>query len=126
MLLKKIHRLKKKIKSHVNSIDLFDFIVEDNNEIRKEISALNKKIREKDEEINLLHKRFSALEKLNFAYSKDILLLSEAVAEQYELLAAFISKEMLLYPDDLFDLEDVEKKKKKKIVHWTLLMVNLA
>lgn len=117
MLLKKIHRLKKKIKSHVNSIDLFDFIVEDNNEIRKEISALNKKIREKDEEINLLHKRFSALEKLNFAYSKDILLLSEAVAEQYELLAAFISKEMLLYPDDLFDLEDVEKKKKKKIVH---------
>jgi hypothetical protein len=33
---------------------------------------------------------------------------------------------MLLYPDDLFDLEDVEKKKKKKIVHWTLLMVNLA
>ena len=126
MLLKKIHRLKKKIKSHVNSIDLFDFIVEDNNEIRKEISALNKKIREKDEEINLLHKRFSALEKLNFAYSKDILLLSEAVAEQYELLATFISKEMLLYPDDLFDLEDVEKKKKKKIVHWTLLMVNLA
>jgi len=126
MLLKKIHRLKKKIKSHVNSIDLFDFIVEDNNEIRKEISELNKKISEKDEEINLLHKRFSALEKLNFAYSKDILLLSEAVAEQYELLAACISKEMLLYPDDLFDLEDVEKKKKKKIVHWTLLMVNLA
>ena len=44
MLLKKIHRLKKKIKSHINNIDLLDFIVEDNNEIRKEISMLNKKI----------------------------------------------------------------------------------
>ena len=117
MLLKKIHRLKKKIKSHINNIDLLDFIVEDNNEIRKEISMLNKKINEKDEEIKLLHKRFSALEKLNFAYSKDILLLSEAVAEQYELLAAFVNKEMLMYPDDFFDLEHVENKKKKKIVH---------
>jgi archaellum component FlaC len=117
MLLKKIHRLKKKIKSHIENIDLFDFIVEDNNEIRKEINELNKKICEKDNEINVLHKRFSALEKLNFAYSKDILLLSEAVAEQYELLAAFVNKEMLMYPDDLFDLEHDEKKKKKKIVH---------
>jgi len=119
MLLKKIHHLKKKIKTHISNIDLLDVIIEDNNDIRQEVNELKEKLREKDIEVQLLHKRTSALEKLNIAYSKDVLLLSQAISEQYEVLASLFSKDFFMYPDDVLDLEidSNEDKKKKKIVH---------
>ena len=119
MLLKKIHHLKTKIKSHISNIDLLEVIVEDNNDIREELKTLNQKLEEKDKQVQVLHKRSAALEKLNIAYSKDILLLSQAITEQYEVLASLFNKELFLHPDDLLELElDLsEKKKKKKIVH---------
>ena len=119
MLLKKIHHLKTKIKSHISNIDLLEIVVEDNNDIREELKLLSEKLEEKDKQIQVLHKRSAALEKLNIAYSKDILLLSQAITEQYEVLASFINKDLFLHPDDLleFDLDLNEKKKKKKIVH---------
>jgi len=119
MLLKKIHHLKTKIKSHISNIDLLEVVIEDNNDIREEIKKLNQKLEEKDKQIQTLHKRQSALEKLNIAYSKDILLLSQAITEQYELLANFFNGESLFFPENLLDLENDlnEKKKKKKIVH---------
>tara|TARA_B100001063_G_scaffold242701_1_gene271895 strand:- start:239 stop:592 length:354 start_codon:yes stop_codon:yes gene_type:complete len=117
MLLKKIHHLKKKIKTHISNIDLLEVVVEDNNDIRQEINELNKRLKEKDEEVQLLHKRTVALEKLNIAYSKDVVLLSQAVVEQYEVLSSLTNREMILYSDELFDLEQDKIKKKKKIVH---------
>ena len=72
MLLKKIHHLKTKIKSHISNIDLLEVIIEDNNDIREELNALKQRLEEKDEQIQVLHKRSAALEKLNIAYSKDI------------------------------------------------------
>ena len=119
MLLKKIHHLKTKIKSHISNIDLLEVVIADNNDIREELKSINKKLEEKDEQIQVLHKRSAAFEKLNIAYSKDILLLSQAITEQYEVLASLFNKELFLYPDDLLDFElDLnEKKKKKKIVH---------
>ena len=117
MLLKKIHHLKTKIKSHISNIDLLEVIIEDNNDIREELKALNEKLEEKDKQIQVLHKRSSALEKLNISYSKDVLLLSQAIAEQYELLGSLINKDYLLHIDDFLDLDLDYKKKKKKIVH---------
>ena len=119
MLLKKIHHLKTKIKSHISNIDLLEVVIADNNDIREELKLLNEKLEEKDKQIQVLHKRSAALEKLNIAYSKDILLLSQAITEQYEVLASLFNKELFLYPDELLDFEiDLkEKKKKKKIVH---------
>ena len=118
MLLKKIHHLKKKIKTHISNIDLLEVVIEDNNDIRQEIIKINELLEKKDEEIKLLHKRASALEKLNIAYSKDVLLLSQAVAEQYEVLSLIVNKEMLTYDDFLeLDFETKQNKKKKKIVH---------
>ena len=117
MLLKKIHRLKKKIKSHISKIDLLEIVIEDNNNIREEFNILKSKLEEKEKEIQNLHKRSSALEKLNIAYSKDILLLSQAIAEQYELLSSFFNNDMFFDSDDLLNLELSHKKKKKKIVH---------
>ena len=119
MLLKKIHHLKTKIKSHISNIDLLEVVIEDNNDIREELNVLKQRLEEKDEQIQVLHKRSAALEKLNIAYSKDILLLSQAITEQYEVLASLFNKDLFLYPDDLleFDLDLNEKKKKKKIVH---------
>ncbi len=118
MLLKKIHHLKKKIKTHISNIDLLEVVIEDNNDIRQEIIKINELLEKKDEEIQLLHKRASALEKLNIAYSKDVLLLSQAVAEQYEVLSLIVNKEMLTYDDFLeLDFETKQNKKKKKIVH---------
>ena len=117
MLLKKIHHLKTKIKSHISNIDLLDVIIEDNNLIREEINSLKSQLEEKDKEIQLLHKRSSALEKLNIAYSKDVLLLSQAITEQYEVLATIFGQDTLIFQDDIYDLEDYQKKKKKKIVH---------
>ena len=40
MLLKKIHHLKTKIKTHISNMDLLDIVVEDNSSIRKEINEL--------------------------------------------------------------------------------------
>ena len=117
MLLKKIHHLKTKIKSHISNIDLLEVVIEDNNDIRKEIKELKSSLKEKEDQIQVLHKRSSALEKLNIAYSKDILLLSQAVTEQYEVLAMIIGHDNLDYLNDFYDLEDYHKKKKKKIVH---------
>ena len=119
MLLKKIHHLKTKIKSHISNIDLLEVIIEDNNDIRNELNELKQKLEEKDAQIQVLHKRSAALEKLNISYSKDILLLSQAITEQYEVLGSIVSKDLFLYPDDLleFELDTNEKKKKKKIGH---------
>ena len=117
MLLKKIHHLKTKIKSHISNIDLLDIVVEDNNSIREELEELKSKLEDKSKEIEILKKRSATLEKLNISYSKDVLLLSKAVAEQYEVLATLVNKEYLIFPDDIFDSEFDHKKKKKKIVH---------
>ena len=117
MLLKKIHHLKKKIKSHISNIDLLEIVIEDNSSIRSEINDLKTSLEEKDKERKVLHKCSSALEKLNIAYSKDILLLSQAITEQYELLSSIVNKDFLHYSDDLFDFDSDCKKKKKKIVH---------
>jgi len=117
MLLKKIHHLKTKIKTHISNIDLLDIVVEDNNSIRKEIKELNDRLEQKEKEIEILKKRSSTLEKLNIAYSKDVLLLSQAVAEQYEVLSIMLGKDSSFYFEDFFEQEELQKKKKKKIVH---------
>ena len=117
MLLKKILHLKTKIKSHISNIDLLEIVIEDNNAIRKDLSELNDAVKHKNDQIENLNKRVVALEKLNIAYSKDVLLLSQAIAEQYEVLATIVNRELLLHTDDLLDLDLDFKKKKKKIVH---------
>ena len=117
MLLKKIHHLKKKIKSYSNNIDLLDIVIEDNNLIRKEISEIQEKLSKKDEEILLLNEKISILENLNVSYSKDILLLAQAIAEQYEVLSSIVNKEYFLELDDILESEFLHNKKKKKIVH---------
>ena len=111
MLLNKIHRLKKKIKNRVNNLDLIDVIIEDS-------ELLNNKLEKQQEEIKTLKSKIKDLENLNVSYSKDIILLSKAIAEQYDLLKNFFGYQD--YNDDYFwDDETNLKKKKKKIVHWT-------
>lgn len=117
MLLKKIHLLKKKIKTHISNIDLLDIVVEDNNSIRKEIDDLKSHLEEKNKEIELLNKKIAILEKLNISYSNDVLMLAQAVTEQYEILCSMINKEYLISPEDLFMSDLFKKHKKKKIVH---------
>ena len=117
MLLKKIHHLKTKFKSHIENIELIDIIVEDNTSIRKEIKELKEDISLKEDKINLLNKKVFALEKLNIAYSKDVMLLAQAVAEQYELIGSILGKDYLFEYESYFDLKDNDKKKKKKVVH---------
>ena len=111
MLLNKIHRLKKKIKNKVNNLDLVDVIIEDSD-------LLNNKLESQQEEINLLKTKIQNLENLNLSYSKDIILLSKAIAEQYELLKTILGYQG--FNDDYFWYDETNlKKKKKKIVHWT-------
>ena len=117
MLLKKIHHLKTKIKSHISNMDLLEIVVEDNNAIRKEIDDLKGLLEEKDKEIDLLNKKVVILEKLNVSYSNDVLMLAQAVTEQYEILCSMINKEYLISPEDLFMSDLFKKHKKKKIVH---------
>lgn len=117
MLLKKIHHLKTKIKSHISNMDLLEIVVEDNNAIRKEIDDLKSLLEEKDKEIDLLNKKVVILEKLNVSYSNDVLMLAQAVTEQYEILCSMINKEYLISPEDLFMSDLFKKHKKKKIVH---------
>ena len=109
MLLNKIHRLKKKIKNKVNNLDLVDVIIEDSD-------LLNNKLESQQEEINLLKTKIQNLENLNLSYSKDIILLSKAIAEQYELLKTILGYQG--FNDDYFWYDETNlKKKKKKIVH---------
>jgi cell division septum initiation protein DivIVA len=109
MLLNKIHRLKKKIKNKVNNLDLLDVIIEDSD-------LLNRKLESQQEEIYFLKNKIKNLEELNVSYSKDIILLSKAVAEQYELLKTIIGYQD--FSDDYFLHDEISlKKKKKKIVH---------
>jgi len=111
MLLNKIHRLKKKIKNKVNNLDLVDVIIEDSD-------LLNKKLENQQEEIDLLKDKIKKLESLNISYSKDIILLSKAIAEQYELLKTIFKYQG--FNDDYFWYDETNsKKKKKKIVHWS-------
>ena len=117
MLLKKIHHLKTKFKSHIDNVELIDVIFEDNATIRKEIEQLKKDIEIKEEKINLLNKKVFALEKLNISYSKDVMLLAQAIAEQYEIIGSILGQDYLFEYESYFDLKDQEKKKKKKVVH---------
>ena len=109
MLLNKIHRLKKKIKNRVNNLDLVDVIIEDSD-------LLNNKLEKQQEEIENLKSKIKDLENLNVSYSKDIILLSKAIAEQYELLKT-IFKYQGFNDDYVWYDETNSKKKKKKIVH---------
>ena len=109
MLLNKIHRLKKKIKNKVNNLDLVDVIIEDSD-------LLNNKLEKQQEEIDLLKDKIKKLESLNISYSKDIILLSKAIAEQYELLKTIFGYQG--FDEDYFWYDETNlKKKKKKIVH---------
>ena len=117
MLLKKIHHLKKKIKTHISNMDLLDIVVEDNNSIREEINELKNHLEEKNKEVELLNKKIAILEKLNISYSNDVLMLAQAVTEQYEILCAMINNEYLISSEDLFMSELLKNQKKKKIVH---------
>ena len=109
MLLNKIHRLKKKIKDRVNNLDLVDVIIEDSD-------LLNNKLERQQEEIENLKSKIKDLENLNVSYSKDIILLSKAIAEQYELLKTIFKYQG--FNDDYFWYDETNlKKKKKKIVH---------
>ena len=111
MLLNKIHRLKKKIKNRVNNLDLVDVIIEDSD-------LLNNKLERQQEEIENLKSKIKDLENLNVSYSKDIILLSKAIAEQYELLKTIFKYQG--FNDDYFWYDETNlKKKKKKIVHWS-------
>ena len=109
MLLNKIHHLKKKIRNKVNNLDLVDVIIEDSD-------LLNSKLENQQEEIDLLKDKIKKLESLNISYSKDIILLSKAIAEQYELLKTILRYQG--FEDDYFWYDETNlKKKKKKIVH---------
>ena len=109
MLLNKIRRLKTKIRSTVNNLDLIDVIIEDSEE-------LHRRLEDQNEEIDILKNKIQNLEVLNISYSNDIILLSKAVAEQYEIIKEFLTYKS--FDDEfLWDSEDELKKKKKKIVH---------
>ena len=109
MLLNKIRRLKTKIKNTVNSLDLIDVIIEDSEE-------LHQRLEDQNEEIYILKNKIQNLEVLNVSYSNDIIVLSKAVAEQYEIMKEFLTYKS--FDDDfLWDSEDESKEKKKKIVH---------
>tara|TARA_B000000557_G_scaffold246497_1_gene229645 strand:+ start:316 stop:645 length:330 start_codon:yes stop_codon:yes gene_type:complete len=109
MLLNKIHRLKTKIKNAVNNFELIEVIVEDSD-------LLNSKLEKQQNEINLLKEKIKNLEALNISYSKDIIVLSKAVAEQYEVIKSMLGYES--YEEDFFWYDEKNnKKKKKKIVH---------
>lgn len=109
MLLNKIHHLKMKIKNTIDNLDLLNVLIEDND-------VLHNKIEKQEDEILSLKSKIKKLESLNLSYSNDIVLLSRAISEQYEVL-----KDIVDYMNFGYVLRDEEedevKKKKKKIVH---------